>query len=265
MKTSRYFKFSLLLAGTIALTAVTLVANPPETPHKRGTDILHYFVRKAMSNEGVVSDAAGYIYARQNKQGNANNQNLDVTVKGLAINTTYQLWALLDAGTTFTNVAEFSTDAKGRAALRYRQLGNGKSVGHGKLPLPDLLDPVSLVRELRICSSVSTQAVLNADLTAPDKLQYLIKRDLSTDGVAATLRIKSNLKKTQFKLPASGLSPANDYRLVLNGSVVETYPADSKGRLVIDSPLEIPAEILDLRSVALWDSASIVVLSTTLP
>ena len=109
-----------------------------------------------------------------------------------------------------------------RGALRYRRLGNGKTVGHGKLPLRDLLDPVSLVRELRICSSGSPQAVLTADLTAPDKLQYLIKRDLSTNGVAASLRIKSNLKQTQVKLLTSGLSPANDYLLVLNGGAVET-------------------------------------------
>jgi hypothetical protein len=266
MKTSSpYLKFSLFLAGTIALTAVTLVANPPGSPHKRGTDILHYFVRKAMFNEGVVSDAAGSIYARQNKQGNANNQDLDITVKGLEINTAYQLLALVDAATSFTNVAEFSTDSKGRATLHYRQRGNGKGLGHGKSPLPDLLDPVSLVRELRICSSGSTQAVLKADLTAPDKLQYLIKRDLSTNAVSASLQIKSNLRQTQFKLLSTGLSPANEYQLVLNGGVVETYTADSKGRLVISSPLAIPAEILDLRSVALWDSAGNSVVSATLP
>ena len=265
MKTSsKHIKFSLLLTGTIILAAVTLAANSPGTFHKRGTDILHYFARKAMSNEGVVADAAGSIYARQNKQGNANNQNLDITVKGLDVTATYQLWALLDEDTNLTKVAEFSTDASGRAALYYRQRGNGQGLGRGKSPLPDVLNPVSLVRALGIFNS-STQAVLTADMTAPDKLQYLIKRDLSTTAVSASLRIKSNLRQTQFKLLTAGLTPANDYLLVLNGGVVETYTADDKGRLVIDSPLEIPTEILDLRSVALWDSASNVVLSTTLP
>jgi hypothetical protein len=265
MKTSsKYLKFSLLFTGTIALAAATLVADSPGVPHKRGTDILHFFARKTMSNEGVMTDATGQVYARQNKQGNANNQNLDITVKGLDINTSYQLLALLDADTNLTQVAEFSTDSKGRALLRYRRLGNGKGMGHGKLPLPDLLDPVSLIRALEIWNS-STQAVLTADLTVPDKLQYLIKRDLSTNAVWASLRIKSNVNQTQFKLLTSGLTPANDYLLVLNGGEVETFTADSKGRLVIDAPLEIPTDILDLRSVALWDSFSNVVLSTTGP
>jgi len=263
MKTSsQYLKFSLLFTGSFFLAAATLVADPFGVPQQHGTDILHFFARKAMSNEGVVSGATGSVYARQNKQGNANNQNLDITVKGLDSNTNYQLLALIDADTNLTQVAEFNTDSKGGAALRYRRLGNG--LGHGKLPLPDLLDPVSLVRALAIFNS-STQAVLTADLTAPDKLQYLIKRNLSANAVSASLRIKSNLSQTQFKLLASGLSPANGYLLVLNGGVVETHTADSKGRLVIDSPLAIPTEILDLRSVALWDSVSNVVLSTTLP
>ena len=113
--------------------------------------------------------------------------------------------------------------------------------------------------------NTSTQAVLTADLTSPDKLQYLIKRNLSTNAVASSLWIKSNLRQTQFKLLTAGLTPATDYWLVLNGGIAETYTADSKGRLFIDSPLAIPSEILDLRSVALWDTSSNVVVSTTLP
>ena len=61
------------------------------------------------------------------------------------------------------------------------------------------------------------------------------------------------------------MSPGAEYSLALNGIAVETYAADSKGRLVIDSPLEIPTDILDLRSVALWDAANNILLSTTLP
>ena len=265
MKSSpKFLKFNFLLTGSIALAVVTLAVNSPGTQQKRGTDILHYFLRTTMSNEGAGNDATGSIDARQNKQGNANNQNLDINVKGLDNNTTYQLMALLDADTNLTKVAEFGTDAKGRAALRYRRLGNGHGLGHGKSPLPDLLNPVSLVRALAICNS-STQAVLTADLTSPDKLQYLVKRDLTANAVTASLRINSNQRRTQFKLLTAGLTPANDYHLVLNGGVAETFTADSKGRLVINSPLEIPTEILDLRSVALRDSASNVVLSTTLP
>ena len=121
---------------------------------------------------------------------------------------------MLPAAVTWPKVGEFTTDAKGRARLRYRQLGNGKTT------LPDLLDPVSLVRAVGIYNT-STQAVLTADLTSPDKLQYLIKRNLSTNAVACSLWIKSNLRQTQFKLLTAGLTPATDYWLVLNGGIVE--------------------------------------------
>ena len=261
---SKYLKFSLLFTGSVALAAVTLAADLPGTLHNRGTDILHYFVRKDMSNAGLESAATARINARQNQQGHANNQNLDIIVKGLETHKTYALLALLDGDTNLTKIADFSTDAKGRAYLYYRQLGNGKSLGRGKLPLPETLDPVSLVRWLGIFNS-STQEVLTADMTFPDRLQYLIKRDLSFNTVSASLRIQANVNRTQFRLLAAGLNPSNDYLLVLNGGVMETYTADAKGRLVIKAPLEIPTEILNLRSVALWDSASNIVVSTTLP
>jgi len=96
-------------------------------------------------------------------------------------------------------------------------------------------------------------------------LQYLIKRDLSTDTIEASLRIKATTSQTQFRLVASGLTPTTDYLLALNGGVVQTNTTDAKGSLAIKSLLENPGDILDIRSVALWDSASNVVLNTTLP
>jgi hypothetical protein len=265
MRTShKHNRLSLLIAGSITIAAATLIATPPGTVHKHGTDILHFFVRKAMTNEGAVANATARIEARQNQQGNANNQNLNVTVNNLEPNTTYTLLALLNDDTNLTQVAEFSSNAKGRASLLYRQLGNGKGLGQGKLPLPAALNPVSLVRALAIFNS-STQAVLTADLSSPDKLQYLIKRDLSTNTVEASLRIKATTRQTQFKLLASGLNAMTDYFLVLNGSIAQQNSTDAKGRLLIDSLLENPGDILDLRSVAVWDSTSNSVVSTTLP
>jgi hypothetical protein len=102
-------------------------------------------------------------------------------------------------------------------------------------------------------------------LSSPDKLQYLIKRDLSTNTVEASLRIKATTSKTQFKLLASGLNATTDYFLVLNGAIVQKNSTDAKGRLLINSLLENPGDILDLRSVAVWDSTSNSVLSTTSP
>jgi hypothetical protein len=172
--------------------------------------------------------------------------------------------ALVGDETSLTLVTNFNADARGRLSAEYRDLGNGQGIGHGRLPLPSVLEPVSQVRELWIFNS-ATQAVLTADLTVPDRLEYLIKRDLSTNSVGALLRIQANTHMTQFRLTASGLNPTNDYLLVLNGGVVQTNSTDSKGRLVIKSLLVVPTEILQVHSLALWDNASNVVTSTTLP
>ena len=229
-----------------------------------GTDILHFFVRKGMSNTGVETNASGVVRARQNEQGNTDNQALEVLAKGLDTNTSYQLMALVGDETNLTLVTNFNSDSRGRLSVEYRDLGNGHGVGHGRLPLPAVLDPVSQVREVSIFNS-ATQAVLTADLTVPDRLEYLVKRDLSTNKVDALLRLHANTHATQFRLTASGLNPTNDYLLVLNGGVVQTNSTDKKGRLVIKSLLENPTDILQVRSMALWDSASNLVLSTSLP
>jgi hypothetical protein len=231
---------------------------------KHGTDILHFFVRKAMTNEGVESNAVGRVDVKQNQQGNANNQKLNIFVQGLSSNTVYQLMALLDQDTNYTQVAEFNTDANGAIALKYQKNGNGNGQGKGKSPLPQLLDPVSEIRSLAIGNS-STQAVLVANLVDPDKLQYLVKRHLSNGVAPATLRIKATIHQTQFRLIAGGLNPTNDYLLAFNGEVVQTNSTDTAGDLEIFSLLQTPTDILSVRDLALWDSGSNSVLSTKLP
>src|SRR5262245_6591010 len=253
----------LTVGVVIALASVSFLANA--ATHRRGTDILHFFVRKAMTSEGVETNATGRVEADQNRQGRANNQRLKISVNGLTTNTTYQLLALTDDNVDFTPVTQFDTDGRGRASVDFRKkaTGNGR-LGRGQSPLPDELDPVSQIRELTVANA-STQAVLRADLTAPDKLQYLVKRSLGTNDVNALLQIKATTNQTNFRLTASGLNPTTDYLLVLNGGVVQTNTTNAKGKLVIDSLLENPGDILDVRSMALWDSASNVVLETELP
>lgn len=257
---------SILFAGAAAF-AVTLMAKPNGGPHgsSHGTDILHYSVRKAMANDAVETNANGSVQAHQNTQGNANNQELDISVKGLTSDATYQLLAGLGGESNLTAVAQFTTDTNGTAVIRYRSQGNGHGggLGHGRGPLPGVLNPVSNISELDVFNA-STQAVLTADMTMPDQLQYLIKRDLGTNGVDALLRIHATTRMTHFSLTASGLSPTNDYFLVLNGDITQTNTADAMGNLRIMS-LPFSGSILDLRSLALWDVSSNVVVSTTLP
>lgn len=264
MKISRSFKFVPLFTCIGALSLGFLLH---AQSHRHGTDILHFFVRVGMSNEGVVTNATGKVEADQNQQGHANNQRLILTLNHLEASTSYELLATLGDDTNATTVGSFATDDKGRATLNYRKTGSGHGggLGHGKQALPDALNPVSNIREIAVAETNGGPIVLSADLTAPDKLQYLIKRDLSTNNIDAVLRIKATTSQTQFQLTALGLAASADYLLALNGTLVQTNSSDMKGRLTISSLLQNPAEILDLHSVALWDSSSNVVVQTTLP
>lgn len=245
----------ILLIG--AASGVTLFAS------QQGTDILHYSATKAMSNDGVESNAVGSVKARQNQQGHANNQQLNISVSGLTVGTTYEL--LANGDTNLADGVSFTTGTNGSARLKYRSMGNGHGggLGHGVNSLPPALNPVSHITELDVFNS-STQAVLTANMTMPDSLQYLIKRNLSTSNVDASLRIHATTSETQFKLSASDLSPTNNYLLVLNGSVAQTYTTDTNGNLQITS-LPFSGGILTLNSLALWDASSNVVFTTQLP
>lgn len=253
----KYIKTSLVCASALA-TALTLQAAPG------GTDILHFQDRATMTNEGVETNASGSVNASQNQQGGANNQMLAISVKGLTTNTTYSLFAGVVGATNLTSVTNFTTDANGNASLQYSSKGNSHGQGKGnKNSLPAALNPLSSIQELDVFNS-STQAVLSADLTMPDKLQYLIKRDISSGAVSAALRIKATTTQTQFRLTASGLAATNDYYLVVNGGIVQTNSSDANGKLNITS-LNSTLPILQVNSLDLWDTSSNVVVGTTLP
>jgi hypothetical protein len=244
----------ILLIGAVS-GGITLLAN------QQGTDILHYSVTKAMSNDGVESNAVGSVKAHQNEQGHADNQQLNISVSGLTGSTTYEL--LANGDTNLADGVSFTTGPSGGAKLKFRSNGNGHGLGHGVQSLPAALNPVSHITELDVFNS-STQAVLTADMTMPDSLQYLIKRNLSTSTVDASLRIHATTGQTQFRLSASGLNATNNYLLVLNGAVAQTYAADTNGMLRITS-LPFAGGILTLNSLALWDASSNVVFTTQLP
>jgi hypothetical protein len=245
----------------VAVCSVGVFAKPHGGSH--GTDILHYAVTKTMANDGVESNAVGRVQVHQNQQGGADNQQLNISVGGLTTNGTYEL--LANGDTNLSDGVSFTTDASGKAKLDYRSQGNGKGqgLGHGKSPLPAALNPVSGISQLDVFNT-STQAVLTADMTMPDQLQYLIKRNLSTNSVDASLRIQATTGHTQFDLKASGLNATNNYLLVVNGTVVQTDTTDSSGNLNVTS-LPISGGILSVQSLQLWDASSNVVLTTTLP
>jgi len=268
MPNTRRVLHPFVVSAVIALLFLSTFSLFSSIGRRHGTDILHLFSRTTMSNDGVLTNASGHVDLAQNKQGKANNQSLAIVLRNLETNSTYQLLALVDDATNFSQIVEFHSDASGHASILYRKVGSsnghGQGLGHGKSALPAALDPLSQIRALQI-SVNNTQTVLHADLTDPDTLAYLIKRDLSTNTIDASLRIFATVHQTQFRLAASGLVAGNDYLLTLNGGIVQTNSANAKGRLLINSLVESPIDILDLHKIALWDSSSNVVLTTTLP
>src|SRR4051812_38658038 len=114
----------------IKLMAVTFVSvltlsSLLAAPHgRRGTDVLHLFLTKTMTNAGVETNAAGRVEIGQNRQGNADNQRLNISVNGLTGGATYELLALTGSNSVLTDVAQFTTDANGGASLQYRAKGN---------------------------------------------------------------------------------------------------------------------------------------------
>jgi hypothetical protein len=106
---------------------------------------------------------------------------------------------------------------------------------------------------------------LSADLTDPDRLQYLIKRNLSNGDMRASLMIQADTRHTHFRLSSTGLTPNADYWLAFNGEIVQTNSANAHGRLDIDSLAETPPIILEVRTVELWDTSTNLVLEANLP
>ena len=137
------------------------------------------------------------------------------------------------------------------------------------MPLPDALNPINKILSLAV-ADVNTQSVMSADLTNPDSLQYLVKRGMHNDGVensaAAGLRIHATKNFVQFGLRASGLTPSASYFLAINNAQPYTdLTTDTSGNASVNAlPVGAP-DILDITNLAILNSSSNSVLSTTLP
>jgi len=266
---------TLTIGAALAMTALT--ANCGEKPEKgsnHGTDIIHLSIQTQMDNGGIVTNASGRARIDWHQQGNANHQDLVVTIRGLDAETSYDLEALVNDDTNLTSVVSFTTDADGNASIDledkgHNNNGHGHAYGHNKHghvndTLPAALEPVGQIHQLFVLDSTGTNVVLTADFTTASSFQYLVKRNISSDTVNAQLRIIANPGKAQIRLSASGLA-AGDCTLLLNDTATETQMADDHGRVDIRTELENPADILSVSSISLIDAGTNVVVSTTLP
>jgi hypothetical protein len=249
-------KTKIALVVGIATLAVTPVFA------KGGTDMLHYSIREAFTNDGVEPSASGNVTANATVQGNANNQTLTVTASGLTAGTDYDIVANVNGSGT-TDLGTFTADSNGR--LNARLGGGGKGHGKGSTALPDGFD-VSQVIGIDVVNTTTSQAVLSVDTSAPASLKYMARRNLNNGGTAnGALTLSSSKGKTKFSLTASGLDAGTDYQLVFNGTPVETVTSDAHGKLRITDASLLPANVLDLQTVEVWDSTNTAVLGTTTP
>jgi hypothetical protein len=251
-------------AMTVGLLApVEMQAEKPVT--RRGTAVMHYMTRNELRTTNDVPVVLGSVRVQMNEQGRSSKQMLDIRLGSLEANTNHNLVALMRDGTNTFVVDDFESNDDGRVRLSYMSKGQGKG---GKNPVPESLQPLTDLRAVEI-HNAATQTVAFTWIADSARFQYLIKRNLTpedTNGPAAgSISLIANHKKVNFRLLAGGLSATNDYHLALNSVVFSTFASNEDGRLEIKSwPTNAPA-ILNLRSLALLDGSSNVVLSTTLP
>jgi hypothetical protein len=256
----------LVLSGLIGVSSAWVDSADAASPvTRRGTSVLHYMTRNTLvANEGG-SNVVGQVRLQVNEQGGSSKQSLRVDVRGIGTNAPLRLIAVMGEDTNAVPVADLTSDHRGRVALTYSSNGQGRG---GRHPLPEGLSPLTDLRSIGV-ENASTQTVAYAWIADADRFKYLVKRNLTpedTNGTAAgQISLIANERRTHFRLVAGGLSATNEYLLALNAEIVGSVSSTEEGRVEVRAwPTNAPA-ILDLRSLALLDAGSNVVLRTALP
>jgi hypothetical protein len=247
----------------VALSSSEVRAEKPVT--RRGTSVMHYLVRGEFHPTNDPAQVVGSYRLQANEQGHSSKQMLDLRLNGLGEDATVTLTALMGEDTNVVSVTDLVANSEGHARLAYKS----KSQGHGgRNPLPEILQPLTDLRALGVDNG-ATQTVAYTWIADAGKFQYLIKRNLTpedTNGTAAgSISLIANQNRVKFRLLAGGLGPTNDVHLALNSEVRMTVQTDENGRIEIKEwPVDAP-RVLELRSLAIWDAGSNVVLRTSLP
>jgi len=265
-----------LRTGWIALCCVCVLsmpalAGPPFG--KGGTDILHLTLHTGFA-PNADPDATGSLGAKLRQQGAADVQKLQLEVGQLAPDATHRLFLWLRDGVDPVEVLAFDTDENGEASLKLMHVGHKNASGK---KFPGELDPLSDVLAMEIRDDAGTSVLLDADLTAPDRLGYLVKRRLTGEpavdaDAAGSLFMKERSKegsaKVLFRLRAGNLDANTGYTLAFFAGLTETtFPVttDADGRLELkELPVGAPAPF-QMTGLELRNGTPDVVLSTELP
>jgi hypothetical protein len=259
-----------------ALLASLLLTAPAALAAKGGTDVLHLSMSSDLVATAVDPDAEGKLSAKLRQQGKADVQKLTFGVEGLEPESTYHLFLLHRGEVDPVEVASFDTDVDGEAKLKLKHLGH-KDHPNKKFPGPGF-DPLSDVLALEVRNDVD-DVVLDADLSTPDKLSYLVKRRLDNEGVdtdaEGRLFMKDKGTSSRFRLEVTGLdlAPDADYTLaincddvsVLDCEYVEAFTADEDGKLDVKELPGTPPAPFQMTDLSLVDGNGDEVLRTDLP
>lgn len=258
------------------LASLLLAAAPAALAAKGGTDVLHLSLRSELVATEVDLDAEGTLSAKLRQQGKADVQKLSFGVEGLEPGATYHLFLLHRGAVDPVEVLSFDADSDGEASLKLKHLGH-KDKPNKKFPGPGF-DPLSDVLALEVRND-GDEIVLEADLTMPDKLSYLVKRRLDNEGIdtdaEGRLFMKDKGKSSRFRLKVTDLdlAPSADYTLAINCNdvslldceYVEVFTADEDGKLDIKELPGTPPAPFQMTDVSLVDGNGDEVLRTDLP
>lgn len=263
MKAATSIRHLALITGCVAIFAAS-----PEI--RAGTDILHLDLRKRFAGEGGSSNVVGEAITKYHQQGGAEQQRLELKLSGLETNSTLHLFAWLRNETNATFITSLVADDDGKLRADYSSNNSGRSPGRGRghHALPEGLSPLHQIVALTI-TDTSTQTVASVDFSLPDKMQFLVKRELTNveleNTATGTLRLHATTRGNRLQASTRSLTPGESYSLVLGDFVAGSEVADSKGRTDFRTSFEAPLDALGLGSVRIWNATSNVVLSTTLP
>jgi hypothetical protein len=236
--------------GTLFLVADSNLHNLRS--HLHGTSIFHWTVRAELTPE-IAGDSAPYgtVRATHKQQGKADSQGLRVVVRRLQPNTTYKLWAWTG-----------DLPAEPPPVEDYIFLASFQSGVHGGYVgkyyfLPEELDPLQNVKEVIITDEFNV-VVLRANLTEPERWQFLFRRELDEDDsvdadAEGVLRLKSHYLRGSYRLYLAGLEPDTAYSLVVNDNdeEAEIITTDEYGTSNTLTVLENPYDMLKIQALSI--------------
>lgn len=260
-----------ILCGALLLSGASLQAASAKGKPHQSNDLLHFSVADNMEYLGAdtLTETNARVLLRHNEQGKVTVQSLDILVQNAAADTSFVVLATLLDGTV-VQVGELTTNEDGDAKLRLRKVAhsNGRvnKIGRGLTALPDELGDLYAVRRLSLAVEVTPPTdpatyteVFVADLTQPDKFEYIVKRDVSTEDIRASLQLLATAKKAVLRLTARGLEADTPYWLAVNTYAAPEFTvmedaSDRNGRLDLRTDIDPALRVLDLHQVQLWIS-----------